>query len=216
MLKVSGELQRKIEEILGTIREIEVTLEDNSWLSPEQIAQISYTCSELALEAFAASDAVEQEPGLDDEDTLQQTELAQALWQIAFHCIDVQAWIDDLMLRAHFSAIGKHCHTIRVILGMEEEEKEEQAGMLHIRIPKEFMTASAAGAGKRSLHDMVGTGYKGRKGAADVRKKEAKVLKDTLNAYPFTNLELIRDSDQLRNARDTLKARIAELEKKRK
>ena len=32
----------------------------------------------------------------------------------------------------------------------------------------------------------------------------------------FTNLELIRDSDQLRNARDTLKARIAELEKKRK
>ena len=104
----------------------------------------------------------------------------------------------------------------KLVLKEIEEEKEEKTELLHIRIPKEFMTASAAGAGKRSLHDMVGTGYKGRKGAADVRKKEAKVLKDTLNAYPFTNLELIRDSDQLRNARDTLKARIAELEKKRK
>ena len=211
MLKISEEVQLKIEDILAQIGAIENTLEENSWLSPEQIAQISYTCSELALEAFAASDAVEQETGFEEEERLQQTELAQALWQIAFHCIDVQAWIDDLMLRAHFSAIGKHCHTIRVILGMEEGETQE----LHIRIPKEFMSASAAGS-KRSLHDVVGTGVKGRKGPGASKKKEAKVLQDTLNAYPFTNLELIRDSDQLRNARDTLKARLAELEAGRK
>ena len=208
MLKISEEVQLKIEDILGQIGAIENTLEENSWLSPEQIAQISYTCSELALEAFAASDAVEQETGLEEEERLQQTELAQALWQIAFHCIDVQAWIDDLMLRAHFSAIGKHCHTIQGILGMEEGETQE----LHIRIPKEFMTA----VGKRSLHDVVGTGVKGRKSPGASKKKEAKVLQDTLNAYPFTNLELIRDSDQLRNARDTLKARLAELEAGRK
>ena len=207
-MKLSEELQQKIEEILAEVHRIEQMLDDNSWLSREQIAQISYACSELALQAFEASDAVEQEAG-EEEDRLMQKEIASALWQIAFHCIDVQDWIDDLMLRAHFSAIGKHSRTIEKILGITEEEAEAQP--LQARIPKEFLIASAAG-GRRSLHDVVGTGYKGRKKKDDNAKDEAGVLKKTLGSYPFTELNLIRDSDQLRNARDTLKARLAQLE----
>ena len=123
MLKIDEELQQNIEEILTQVREIERTLEEDDKLSPAQLDQISYACSELALSAFAASDAMDQETAI--EDRLLRRELSSALWQIAFHCIDVQVWTGELMLRSHFGMIGKHCTTIRKMMGLEEEKSEK-------------------------------------------------------------------------------------------
>ncbi|MBQ6428335.1 MAG: hypothetical protein IJK03_06115 [Oscillospiraceae bacterium] len=123
MLKIDRELQQNIEEILAQVREIERTLAENDELSPSQLDQISYACSELALSAFAASDAMDQEAAI--EDRLLRRELSSALWQIAYHCIDVQVWTGEGMLRSHFGMIGKHCSTIRKMMGLEEEKIEE-------------------------------------------------------------------------------------------
>ncbi len=135
MLKIDDELQQNIEEILAAVRKIECVLEENNELSPSQLDQISYACSELALSAFAASDAMGQETAI--EDRLLRRELSSALWQIAFHCIDVQVWTGEGMLRTHFGMIGKHCKTIRKMMGLEGAEEPS------IREPREPVAAGA-------------------------------------------------------------------------
>ena len=101
------ELKQNITDIVVQIRYLQTLLARSKSLSPEQISKISFVCTEIALLAIAASDDISKEGEIGDR--LLQQEISSALWQIALHCIEVQEWAGEEMIRSNISIIGKHC-----------------------------------------------------------------------------------------------------------
>ena len=120
MLNINEQVKQDITYICERIRKIESTLSHTDVLDEEQVSQIAYTCTELSLLAFAASDnlAMNTTP----EDRLIVQEVSSALWQIAVHCIDIQEWTDNDVLRAAIGAVGQHCTGIARMLNLTDSE----------------------------------------------------------------------------------------------
>lgn len=134
---ISDNLKKNISGIVEKIRKIERFLTENPVLSPAQISQVSYSCTEIALLSFAVYDDIAHEDNIGDR--LLQREFSSALWQIALHCIEVQDWAEAIMLESHIRMIGKHCTGLIHMLGLPEPVLENA---LVARAPDDMLPVS--------------------------------------------------------------------------
>ncbi|MCR4706872.1 MAG: hypothetical protein K5746_02885 [Clostridiales bacterium] len=123
MLHISEELQKKIENIAVRIRDAERTLKETDVLNADQAAQISFSCTEIALLAFAASDELNEEAELGDR--LLQREISALLWSVAIHCVEIQTWQSDAVIRANVEYMGRQCTSVISMTGLSEPYSEE-------------------------------------------------------------------------------------------
>ena len=123
MALLHDELKQNITDIVWQIRYLQLLLSRTKSLSPEQNSKISFACTEIALLAIAASDDISKEGTIGDR--LLQQEISSALWQIALHCIEIQEWTGEEMIRSNIKMIGKHCTGIIRMLSLPEPQFDE-------------------------------------------------------------------------------------------
>ena len=149
MLNISEELKQNIEDIVTQVRAVERKIAGAVSLDADQSAMIAFSCAEIALLAFAASDELKEEGEIGDR--LLQREISSALWSIALHCVEVQTWQDEFTMRMNIELMGQQCAAVLRMTGIPEPVPEESL-VLHvledIRVPDgktKIQTLSPAG-----------------------------------------------------------------------
>ncbi len=137
MLNLGKELQKDITDVVTQIRKTERMLVRNEKLDSEQLSQISYACTEIALLSFAASDELDR--GNVVGDRLLQGEISSTLWRIAIHCVNIQEWSEEAGIRSEVRVLGRCCGSLVKLLGIPEPVFEEQ---LMRRAPEELLDQS--------------------------------------------------------------------------
>ena len=135
MLTLDDVLQKKIADIVDRVRDVEWKASMAESLDSDQIVQIAFSCTEIALLAFAASDSLEEDENIGDR--LLQREIATALWSIALHCVEIQAWQGEATIRSNIRAIGKQCTAILSMTGLPEPDPDVTA--LDARGPEDII-----------------------------------------------------------------------------
>ena len=123
MLNISEELQKNIEDIVAQVRDVERKLKRADTLDAELTARIAFSCTEIALLAFAASDELNEEGTIGDR--LLQREISSALWSIALSCVEVQTWQNESMIRMNAESMSRQCTAVVRMMGIPEPVPEE-------------------------------------------------------------------------------------------
>ena len=123
MLNIGDELKKNIEDIVAQVRDVERKLARVETLDAELTAQISFSCTEIALLAFMASDELNEEGKVGDR--LLQREISSALWSIALSCVEIQTWQDETMIRMNAASMSRQCTAVIRMMGIPDPMPEE-------------------------------------------------------------------------------------------
>ena len=123
MLSFNKDLQQNIEDIVAQVRDVERKLKRADTLDTEQTAQIAFSCTEIALLAFVASDELKEEGTIGDR--LLQREISSALWSIALSCVEIQTWQSESMIRMNAESMSRQCTAVVRMMGIPEPMPEE-------------------------------------------------------------------------------------------